>query len=147
MERRRAQGDSEPHGAHPVWLYVEMGWRRARDHVPHHRRYRGDPADSTASRRVLREALYSKILTARAKQYQYAVEDRRRWECDQWDRLGSSRFCCSWQALRSRRHMAWGALLPQQNWPPRVSRSVQREWDFLRATALPRKAQSSLSIR
>ena len=50
LERRRAQGHSAPQGAHPVRLYVELGWRRARDHVAHHRRDRGGPADSAASR-------------------------------------------------------------------------------------------------
>src|SRR6202012_5881307 len=37
-------------------------------------------------------------------------KDRQRRERDQWARLGSSRFCCSWQARRSRRRTASGRL-------------------------------------
>ncbi len=49
------------------------------------------------------------------QQHHYAVEDRQGRERDQWARLGSSRLCCSWQAPRWRRHMAWDALRPRKN--------------------------------
>ena len=52
VERRRAQGDSATHGARPVRLYVELGWRRDGDSVAHHRRDRAAATDAGASRQV-----------------------------------------------------------------------------------------------
>ena len=61
VERRRAQGDSAAHGAHPVRLYVELGWRRARDYFAHHRRDRAGPTNSRASRQGFGRGLYSEV--------------------------------------------------------------------------------------
>ena len=148
VEPRRAQGDTTTHGAHPVRLSVELGWKRDRDSFALHRRDRAGAADARAGRQVLERAFRAKLQSARARQQRHAVEDRQGRERDQWARLGSSRLCCSWRAPRSRSATYGVGRTPTaEELRPWISRSVQRERNFLRATAPPRKAHCSLSRR
>ena len=88
------KGISAAYGAHPpVRLYVELGWRRARDSFAHHRRDRPGPTDWRASRQDFGRALYPAVQTAYEQQHHYEVEDRQRRERDERARLGSYRFC------------------------------------------------------
>ena len=54
--RAELKGTAATHGAHPVRLYVELGWKRERDSFALHRRDRAGATDARASRQVLERA-------------------------------------------------------------------------------------------
>src|ERR1700676_147645 len=54
--RDHAIGDTTTHGAHPVQLSVELGWKRDRDSFALHRRDRAGATDARADRPVLERA-------------------------------------------------------------------------------------------
>ena len=99
------EDDTTPHGARPVRLSVDLGWKRDRDSVARHRRGRAGAGAARADRPVVERACGAKLPGARTRQQRHALEDRQGRERDQWARLGLSQFCCS-RFCRSR---VWGS--------------------------------------
>src|SRR6202043_3177003 len=73
VEPRRDQGDSTAHGALPVRLSVELGWKRDRDSFALHRRNRAGATDARADRPTLERALRAKLQSAWVGQQRYAM--------------------------------------------------------------------------